>query len=219
MAAKISNNREWLEGVFREILSVPCTEDAVVFETDNLRSETITIDKKYPGIRFLITAQMDTIEHRMTIDVGFGDVVTPHPETIDFPLLLEDNTGFKLQSYTVESVIAEKFHTMIDRDVVNSRMKDFFDCYILLTSQHKTEDRLLRDAIYATFNNRNLKYNADLQLFTTSFSADELRLKRWSTFLKKIKWKEEIPFHEVMKVISDKLLPIYNDYWSDRNEV
>ena len=91
---------------------------------------------------------MDTIAYNMSVDIGFGDVVIPHSTTIDFPLLLSDIPSVNIQAYSLETVIAEKFHTMIDRDVLNSRMKDFFDCYQLL-DEEKLNDDALYDAIEA----------------------------------------------------------------------
>lgn len=213
MADRISRDRDQLEDVFRKILVIPCEEDAVTFDVTYLHSEPITIDKEYPGTRFFIMARMDTIEHKMTIDVGFGDVITPCPEALDFPLLLQDNPAVNLQAYSIETVIAEKFHTMIDRDVANSRMKDFFDCYIILSSHLDVDDNMLQNAIYATFDNRSLTFNPNLQLFTEPFCEDEVRLNRWKTFLKKIKWNEEISFAEVMRIIRERLQPIYESYW------
>lgn len=77
---------------------------------------------------------MDSIVQKMSIDIGFGDVVTPYPMNLDYPLLLPDVPSVNLKAYSIETVIAEKFHTMLDRDVFNSRMKDFFDCYQLFVT-------------------------------------------------------------------------------------
>ena len=213
MADKISRDRNRLEDVFRKILAIKCDEDGVTFNLAIPPSEPITVDKDYPGTRFFIIAHMDTIEYNMSVEVGFGDVVTPGPIVIDFPLLLNDVPAVSIQAYSIETVIAEKFHAMIDRDVANSRMKDFFDCHLLLTSNQKIDNDVLREAIFATFDNRKLHYNANLQLFTEAFVTDENRIKRWASFLKKIKWKDSLSFSEVMKVIHDRLQPIYNDYW------
>lgn len=219
MADNISRDQSHLENIFRDILAIKCIEDGVTFDTDNLRSEPITIEKDYPGTRIFITARMDTIEHRMTIDIGFGDVITPSPSVIDFPLLLDGIPAVSIHAYSIESVIAEKFHTMIDRDVANSRMKDFFDCYMLLTTHTDIDDHVLKDAIFATFDNRKMQYNANLQLFTEAFVTDETRLKRWSTFLKKIKWEKQISFTEMMSILTDKLQPIYNEYWLNKSSI
>ena len=155
---------------------------------------------------------MDTIAYNMSVDIGFGDVVIPHPTTIDFPLLLPDIPSVNIQAYSLETVIAEKFHTMIDRDVLNSRMKDFFDCYQLLTKRSLNDDALY-DAIEATFDNRRLAYNPDLQLFTDSFATDGARISCWKAFLRKIQWKEALDFDTVMKAIRDRLQPMAERYW------
>ena len=83
------------------------------------------------------------------MDIGFGDVVTPCPISLDYPLLLANIPSIQIQAYSLETVIAEKFHTMIDRDVSNSRMKDFYDCHQLLT-RHHIDDKVLYDAVCAT---------------------------------------------------------------------
>ena len=102
---------------------------------------------------------------------------------------------------------------MIERDVFNSRMKDFFDCYQLLTKSN-IDDSILFEAIKATFNNRELAYNPDLQLFTEKFATDTSRVSRWKAFLRKIQWKETLEFEVVMQVIRNRLQPIAEKYWN-----
>ena len=215
MAQRISRNREHLEKVIREILSIECLEDGVTFDVDGLRSEPITVEKEYPGSRFFVTAKMDTIVYPMSMDVGFGDVVTPGPVTVDFPLLLQDVPSINVQAYSLETIVAEKFHAMVERDVNNSRMKDFFDCYQILTTK-ELDDEMLYEAIKATFDNRELAYNTNLQLFNDDFCTDEVRLKRWEVFLKKIQWKESLSFANVMAVITVRLKGLYDRYWEEK---
>ncbi len=212
MAEKISRDREFLTKVFQEILGIVCDEDGVTFDTENITFEPITVEKKYPGTRFFFTAHMDSIVHNMSVDIGFGDVVTPCPASIDFPLLLPNIPTVNIQAYSLETVVAEKFHTMIDRDEYNSRMKDFFDCYQLLTKR-SLDDEMLYEAIKATFNNRGLEYNPDLKLFTADFATDANRQMQWKLFLKKIQWKEELSFGEVMQIIANRLKPMAEKYW------
>lgn len=212
MADKISRDRETLTEVFRKIVAIDCDEDGVYFDSDSIKSEPITVDKKYPGSRFYVTAHMDTIVHNMSVDIGFGDVVSPCPMAIDFPLLLPNIPSVNLQAYSLETVVAEKFHTMIDRDEANSRMKDFFDCYQLLTQRNLSDDTLF-EAIKATFDNRALAYKDNLKLFSDEFATDKERIMRWKTFLKKIQWKEEIPFSTVMQIIKVRLQPMAMRYW------
>lgn len=211
MADRISRDREYLENVFREILSIPCDEDGVIFDVETLKSEPITVDEQYPGTRFLVTAHMDSIVYPMSMDIGFGDVITPCPEAVDYPLLLQDMPSINIQAYSLETVIAEKFHAMIDRDVLNSRMKDFFDCYQILTTR-ELSDEILYEAINATFNNRQLEMKTDLKLFTEDFATDEMRQKQWQSFLKRIQWKQDVEFKEVMILIASRLKPMYDKY-------
>ena len=150
----------------------------------------------------------------MSIDIGFGDVVTPSPVEVDFPLLLGDIPAISIKAYSLETVVAEKFHAKIDRDVTNSRMKDFFDCYQILTTK-KLDDEGLFEAIKATFDNRGLIRNDDLRLFSNEFYTDGARLLRWKAFMKKIQWKENLAFADVMRVLTTKLKPMYNKYWKE----
>lgn len=212
MADRISRDRDNMTEIFRKIVAIGCDEDGVYFDTESIKPEPITVDKKYPGLRFYVTAHMDTIVHNMSVDIGFGDVVSPCPMTIDFPLLLPNIPSVNLQAYSLETVVAEKFHAMIDRDETNSRMKDFFDCYMLFT-QRNISDETLFEAIKATFDNRALAYKPNLKLFSDGFATDKERIIRWKAFLKKIKWKEEIPFPVVMQMIKDRLQPMAMKYW------
>ncbi len=92
-------------------------------------------------------------------------------------------------------------------------MKDFFDCHQLLTKR-SLDDSMLYEAIKATFDNRGLEYNPELKLFTDEFVNDSNRQLQWKLFLKKIQWKEELGFNEVMQVITDRLKPMVEKYWN-----
>lgn len=216
MAMKINRDRESLTEVFKEILSIQCPEDGVTFDANTLNPKPITVDKKYPGTRFEFTASLDTIRNKMSIDIGFGDVVIPEPTTIDFPILIEGHPAVSLKAYSLETVIAEKFHAMIDRDLANSRMKDFFDCYQIQKAHPDLIGPQLKEAIYATFDNRQLVFNPDLKLFSEEFSRDAALLSRWTSFLRNIKWPETISFTEVMDFVNGKLKPFYEEYAHDR---
>lgn len=139
--------------------------------------------------------------------------MTPHPASIDFPLLLPNIPSVNIQAYSLETVVAKKLHTMLDRDEYNSRMKDFFDCYQLLTKR-QLNDETLYDAIKATFDNRELEYNPRLKLFTDDFVNDTNRRMQRKLFLKKIQWKESLSFNVVMQVITDRLKPMVEKYWN-----
>ena len=80
-------------------------------------------------------------------------------------------------------------------------------------ASHHISDQTLYDAICATFDNRQLEYNPDLQLFTPEFAADAKRNVRWNSFLKKINVVDAVTFQETMRIIIDRLYPLYNQYW------
>lgn len=153
---------------------------------------------------------------RPTVDVDFmADRISRDRDFLAHAfqaLLLSDIPSVNIHAYSLETVVAEKFHTMIDRDVLNSRMKDFFDCYQLLTKRNLDDD-MLYEAIKATFDNRELTYNSDLQLFADNFITDEARIIRWKAFLRKIQWKDPLEFETVMKVIKDRLQPMAEKYF------
>ncbi|MCM1110750.1 MAG: nucleotidyl transferase AbiEii/AbiGii toxin family protein [Clostridium sp.] len=173
------------------------------------------IDSRYSG--FVSSSQLkesglyNTIVHRMSLDVGFGDVVTPAPQSLDFPLLLSDLPSINISAYSLETVIAEKLHAMIDRDLANSRMKDFFDCYQILTREH-IDNQVLGEVILQTFSNRNLPVNPELKLFSDEFVSDKIMQSRWLGFLRKIKWDEKIEFAKVMYLIKSRLQSFYLEY-------
>lgn len=136
-----------------EICSIACIEDGIKFDAKTISTEEITANKEYNGIRVHATANLDSIRQVISMDIGFGDVITPKPETLDFSLLLQDVPCVNIMAYSLETVVAEKFQAMIELSVENSRMKDFFDVYRILLNSNLNND-ILRDAIRATFNNR-----------------------------------------------------------------
>ena len=209
LGEKISNDQENLHNAFSNICSIACEEDGVVFDADSLTLEPIAVDKKYPGTCVKMTARLDTIVQQISVDIGFGDVVTPYPLSLDYPLLLDDIPSVELYAYSLETLIAEKFHTMVDRDESNSRMKDFFDVYQLFTC-HDIDRELLQEAIVSTFKNRNTSYHDRLKLFTDEFATNPTRNIWWKAFLKKIRWKEQVEFMSVMKCIQENL----QIYWT-----
>jgi len=208
LGEQISNDRTNLKMAFQKICSIECADDGVVFDASSLELEPIAVEKKYPGTCVKVIAHLDTIVQQISVDIGFGDIVTPYPLSLDYPLLLPDIPSIELYAYSLETLIAEKFHTMVDRDESNSRMKDFFDVYQLFT-YHEIDMNMLSEAVVNTFHNRNTAYKDSLMLFTDKFAADSIRNTMWESFLKKIRWKDIIPFPVVMQCIKDNL----QRYW------
>jgi predicted nucleotidyltransferase component of viral defense system len=166
------------------------------------------VEKEYPGIRISMTATLDSIRQVISVDIGFGDIVIPQPEELDYPVLLTDFPSANIMAYSLETVVAEKFQTMIERTTFNSRMKDFFDLYRISSSQ-TLDSTLLQEAIQATFGNRGTAYSEDYILFSDKFVQDSDLNLRWNAFLKKIHYEPKVAFAEVMGQIQNWLKP----YW------
>jgi len=206
LAAKISRDAARLKEIFAEICQIECEEDGVIFDAASIRTAEITQERKYPGTRVIIVAHLDTIVQQISADIGFGDVIVPAPVDLDYPVFLDITPPISIKAYSLETVVAEKFHAMVEKDTENSRMKDFFDCYqILIYQSNLIDEAVLEDAIRATFENRDTVIADNLQLFTDAFSNDDFRNSLWKNFLKKINWQEQIEFAEVMKVIQNRL--------------
>ena len=126
-----------------------------------------------------------------------------------YPTLLDNLPKANIFVYSIESIVAEKFHAMIARDESNSRMKDFFDVYQILTN-HKIDNQVLESAIKATFRARKTEYFSNANLFSAKFARDESRLALWNNFLHKIKYTNPLNFEDVMNLIRDRL----GMYWS-----
>ena len=207
---KISRDKETIRKAFREICSIQCPEDGLTFDNgeNDIKVEVISLDKEYNGVTVTVTAHLDTIVQPFSMDIGFGDIVVPEPQELDYPLLLDDMPEVSINAYSLETVVAEKFQTMIDRASANSRMKDFYDVYSILSSD-KVDKGILSDAIVSVFNNRGTGYDDNHPLFNGEFKNDPIKQTQWNAFLKKMKYKGELPLNEVVDYITEKLSP----YW------
>ena len=205
----ISRDKDNIKRIMLEICSIVCEEDGVTFgcDEDDIWLEDITVEKEYNGTRVHMTALMDTIVQPFSIDVGFGDVIVPQPAQLDYPLLIEGLPAVNVEAYSLETVVAEKFQTMIDRGTIDSRMKDFFDVYTILKAD-KVDDALLKEAVVEVFANRGTELAPDHVVFSDDFAQDTTRQTMWKAYLNRIKYKDELPFSEVMDVVRERLQPM-----------
>jgi predicted nucleotidyltransferase component of viral defense system len=199
---------ELLRSMFADICLQTCPEDGITFDIDSIQVNDIMNDKEYLGIHVKIQANLDSIRQWVAIDVGFGDSVVGVKE-MSYPSLLDNLPKANIFVYSIESIVAEKFHAMIERDESNSRMKDFFDVYQILTNQD-IDNQVLGSAIKATFHARKTSYNSKVKLFSSYFARDESKLSLWKNFLRKIKYTEPLNFEDVMNLIRERL----ERYWT-----
>lgn len=166
---------------FREIMQVE-VEDGIVFEPDGLVVDRIREDDRYGGVRLRARATLAGARIAVAIDIGFGDAIEPGLEQLVYPTLL-DFPAPQLRSYAQETVIAEKFQAMVDLGRANSRMKDFYDIWLLAKSFRFEDDRLAR-AIAATFARRQTSIPAELpDALSAEFAADVAKARQWKAFI------------------------------------
>jgi predicted nucleotidyltransferase component of viral defense system len=213
LGTQISNDIEVLCKVFRQICAIE-SRDEVTFNPKSVVGELITQQDKHNGVRLYIDASFHTVRQRIQIDVGFGDIVIPVVQELEYPILLDDMQVPVIQAYSKETVIAEKFQAMIELSVANSRMKDFYDVYKLLADNEFDNDTL-EEAIKATFANRETSYAENHALFSVDFATNLQRKRSWTAFLNKINRDKELDFEEVMRLIKEKLMP----YWAKMKEI
>lgn len=175
---------EAMLATFREILAQPAA-DGVDFDLEALRIDRIREELEYGGLRLRTTASISGARVAITIDVGFGDALEPGAEVLDYPSML-DFPSPKLRAYARETVIAEKFQVMVALGRANSRMKDFYDIWILSKFFTFDGDRLPR-AIAATFARRETPIPQDLpDALTPAFADDEQKQRQWRAFIRDV---------------------------------
>ena len=203
----VSSDSETLRRVMIEILSIE-PNDSLKFNCDSIEFSDITEGAEYHGKRMKVQCFLGNMKTNLQVDIGFGDEIVPEPVEIDYPEILEKE-GFKISVYSLESVIAEKFEAMIVLDTLNSRMKDFYDIYNILTEE-KINLKVLEQAIGRTFKIRHTVLPDDPAVFSDNFSSDIRNINLWNAFLKRIK-AENILF----ETVSDYTMP---DCKKEKNE-
>ena len=206
----ISNEGTSIIAAFKEICSVPFEEDGVIFDVEHITAQNITEFKDYHGIRLSIPVKMDSIAQVLTMDIGFGDVVTPSPVNLDFPILLEHLPCANILAYSLETVIAEKMHAIIDLADQSSRMKDYYDLHRIL-KEEKYDPEVLQEAIIRTFENRHTPYDENTMFFRKDFGINQQMEVRWKAFMRKITKATDLSFSEVVAFIQETLRP----YWEN----
>jgi len=157
--------------------------DGIAFDASTVVGERIAEEAEYEGVRIRFRGSLGNAAITMQVDVGFGDVVTPSPEVVEYPILL-DFPAPRLRGYSRESAVAEKFHVMTSLGLLTSRMKDFFDVWLL--SRHFDFDgEPLAEAIKATFARRNTAVDRAPEVLSPSFAQDATKMAQWRAFLRR----------------------------------
>ena len=173
-----------LIATFRDIAAMDMG-DGIMFDPESVKANAIREDNSYGGTRITLVARIGSARCALQIDVGFGDVVTPEPQTVFYPTLLSDFQVPTLRVCPVYTVIAEKYQAMVMLGQANSRMKDFYDLAVI-ARRTELDGATLAAAIAATFARRQTPLPTERPLALTSeFSEGPAQLRQWQAFLNK----------------------------------
>ncbi len=199
---------ERLRSVFDEACGAEVIDDGLSFDSGSIQTADIRDDQEYHGIRVRLLGFLGRARLPIQIDIGFGDAVTPVPEAINYPAIL-DFPAPRFHAYHPATVVAEKLNAMVVLGLMNSRLKDFYDVYVILKHMH-IDDEVLTDAIRATFERRNVSLPSKVPVaFTTDFLEDGIKETQWRAFLRRSDLSaHEHSLSEILAYISERLWPI-----------
>ena len=173
-----------LEGVFRELCAID-VKDGIEFQAKTVKAAEIRKEANYAGVRVILIGVLAGAKCSVQADIGFGDAVVPGPEEVTYPVLLDDNPAPQLRAYPRYTVVAEKLEASVSLGMLNSRMKDYFDLWVLVTYA-EFDNAILRKAIQATFERRSTPLPAKLPIgLSDEFANDGQKNKQWLAFLHK----------------------------------
>lgn len=195
-----------LEEVFRSICRIEVA-DGIVFLSDSVKGDEIRKEANYAGVRLTLMGLLDTARCPIQVDVGFGDAVVPDPEDVRYPIILPDMPEPRLWAYPRYTVVAEKLEALTSLGMLNSRMKDFFDLWIL--AKHADFDgSLLTRAVAATFERRRTVFPIGPPIgLSDEFINDAQKEKQWLAFLRK-NALDPMPLAAVVSDLREFLLPL-----------
>lgn len=206
LLGRTANTPENLESIVREVCAARVPADGLRFDEASIVATPIKKDAEYQGVRVKFTALLGVARVSMQVDVGFGDSVVPDPVEVELPALLEFPAP-RLVAYQRETTIAEKFHAMVVLGAANTRMKDFYDLW-LLASSFSFDGGVLVKAITSTFNARHTTVDAPVVL-VGEFAERDGTQRSWSAFLRKSAISDAPPeFRTVALMLRAFLLPL-----------
>ena len=215
---------EHIAQVFRQISTTSVEPDGMVFDPEGITVQAIREDQVYESQRVRLMARLDTAEFPVTVDIGFGDVVTPEAKRLTFPGLL-DFPEPQVFAYPPETVVAEKFQALVYLGMRNSRMKDFYDLY-LMARTFSFEGLVLIEAVRATFARRETNLPKDRPVaLREQFAEDSVKEAQWEAFLNRSGLSDApMKLSTVVETLSTFLIPLlsaaeageeYNQVWRD----
>lgn len=214
LLGRIENSEETITAAIRAVLEQNVIDDGIVYNASTIKTESISEDAMYRGVRVAFEATLAAARIRLKIDIGFGDSMYPAPQYQKFPVLLDQEVPYLL-CYSRENAIAEKFEAMVKLGKLNSRMKDFFDIW-LLSRYFSFDQAILAKALTLTFAQRETEMDTSV-VFSPEFSV--LKQLQWEAFRKRQKLSyAPAQFSEVINSLSRFLLPCVSSEVADVGE-
>ena len=198
---KVPNTPEQLKTVLEEIITVPAGNDFVTYEIKGIAP--IAVTKKYAGIGASLVARIKNIRTPLNIDFSVGDMIVPKQEKRKIPSQLEDFTAPMINTYSLETTVAEKIDAILNLMEFSSRMKDYYDIYYL-ANKFDFDGALLAEAMKKTFANRNHSFTVEQFEQVMAFDGDEAMRKKWKAFCRKTDIKTD-DYSTVLKAIRSLL--------------
>lgn len=193
-------------GVFEDLCRLEVA-DGMDYKTESIQADEIRKQANYAGIRVSLLALLGNSRISIQVDIGYGDAITPVPEEALYPVLLDDLPAPKLRVYPMYTVVAEKFETLVSLGIANTRMKDYFDLWVL-HQQGKFDNELLRTAIAETFLRRGKPLPKGVPVgLSDEFSSDVQKQRQWLVFLKKNQMAQ-LDLGELIDGLREWLMPL-----------
>ena len=182
------NTPEQLKNVLEEIIATPTGNDFITFEIKDVAP--IAVAKKYAGIGASVVARIKNTKTPFSIDFGVGDVIVPKQEKRKIPTQLSDFDAPTVNTYSLETTIAEKIDAILSLMEFSSRMKDYYDIYYL-ANKFDFDGAMLTEALKKTFENRGHSFTVEQFEQVMDFDNDSAMQKKWKAFVRKIDTKTD----------------------------
>ena len=178
------SGKDAVRNIFRALCNTPVVDDGLVFRADSVRVESIRNVTEYGGIRVTLVNELAGARIDIQPDIGFDDIVTPEPEDVEYPTLLGSQAPL-LRVYPSETVVAEKFQALVNLGMANTRMKDFYDLWVI-ANRFDFDGATFSQAINNTFARRETPLPGQTPSgLSAEFYGDEPKNRQWYAFLRK----------------------------------
>ena len=195
---QIPNTPEQLKTMLEKIIAVPTGNDFITFEIKDV--VPISVAKKYAGIGASVVAYIKNTRTPFSIDFGVGDVIVPKQEKRKIPTQLSDFYAPTVNTYSLETTIAEKMDAILSLMEFSSRMKDYYDIYYL-ANKFDFDGKILTEALKRTFVNRGHSFTVEQFEQVITFGSDDVMQRKWKAFCRKIDTKTD-DYGTVLKTIN-----------------